>query len=93
MRPGTGRAVKLDQLVKVHYILSFEGMDDILESTYAGNRPRHYRVGQTGVVQILDVALQNMRVGEISKFLGISDTAFGKMGVPLDDGRDIPQGE
>jgi len=91
--PGIGKEVQLGQLVKVHYIISIEGMDDILESTYKGNRPRRYRVGQYEVLPILEIAMQNMRIGETSKFLGISDTAFGKMGVPYDDNIFIPAGK
>lgn len=78
-------------MVRVHYMMGAEYMDDIIESTYETNNARRFRVGAGEMIPAMDLGLATMRVGEISKFLSTSDYAFGKLGVPL-TGKVIPAG-
>lgn len=69
-----------------------ESMDDLIESTYSSGRMKRYRVGTQELLEGMDIALETMRVGEISKFLLTSDYGFGANGVPLTDTDVIPPG-
>ncbi|CAL8075714.1 unnamed protein product [Orchesella dallaii] len=90
LKSGTGPTVAINQVVRVHYILSAEFVDDLIESTYKKRRPARFRLGAGEVLTILDVGTQTMRVGEISKFLATSELGYGKQGVPLENNGCIP---
>ncbi|ODM91282.1 Inactive peptidyl-prolyl cis-trans isomerase FKBP6 [Orchesella cincta] len=90
MKSGTGASVEAGQLVRVHYVIGCEFMDDIIESTYIKRKPARFRIGGGEVLHILELATATMKIGETSKFLGTSDIGYGKMGVPLDDTKVIP---
>ncbi|CAL8128565.1 unnamed protein product [Orchesella dallaii] len=90
LKSGTGPTVDINQVVRVHYIISAEFVDDVIDSTYERRRAARFRLGAGEVLPILDVGTQTMRVGEISKFLGTSDLGYGNMGVPLENNGFIP---
>ncbi len=92
LRPGTGRKIEPGSMVKVHYMIGAEFMDDLIESTYETNNVRRYRVGANELIPAMDLGIATMRVGEISKFLATSEYAYGKLGAPM-PGKVIPGGK
>lgn len=85
----------MNDMAKIHYIVSLEYGDDILSSTYENDYgdfatiPKRYRVGKGEVLSVIDLGLPTMREGEVAKFLGDSRFGYGKMGIPDSD---IPPG-
>lgn len=82
-REGVGEKMQENALVTAKYIGYFEDQDEPFDASFNHESSSHtFQLGDGGLIEGLEIALQSMKKHEISIFLIQPEYAFGEMGCP-----------
>uniref|UniRef100_A0A7S0LWQ9 peptidylprolyl isomerase n=1 Tax=Cryptomonas curvata TaxID=233186 RepID=A0A7S0LWQ9_9CRYP len=91
LKAGKGPKPKIGDLVAIRFKGSFNGKE--FDNCFNTANSYYYRVGSDSILRGLDLAVQNMRVGDLWKLTVPANLAFGEKGTKASAGKPrIPGG-